>query len=90
LGLFAVGAPDWDATVGGYWLSYAYVNCTKTPSIALANGACPLPIPATLTPGLYELRLFAADGLWRLATSFSFNLIIPPASPNLPTGVVVK
>ena len=40
-----------------------------TPSISRASGSCSFALPTTLSPGNYELRLFANDGFARLATS---------------------
>jgi subtilisin family serine protease len=68
IGLYAVGAGD------GAYLAWLYVSCTHTPGAAQAGGSCPLQIPGSVPPGAYELRLFAANGYTRLATSGTFNV----------------
>jgi subtilisin len=68
IGLYAAGTGD------GAYLAWLYVSCAKTPGAAQAGGSCPLQIPGSVPPGAYELRLFAADGLTRLATSGAFTV----------------
>src|SRR4030095_7894419 len=68
IGLYAAGAG------GGGHLAWLYVSCAKTPGAAQAGGSCPLQIPGSVPPGAYELRLFAADGLPRLAPSGAFTV----------------
>jgi hypothetical protein len=63
IGLYATGAAD------TAYLAWIYVNCSQTAGSAKAAGACAFGIPATLTPGVYELRLLANNGYTRLATS---------------------
>src|SRR5262245_66588298 len=45
-----------------------YVCCSTTASPARSSGSCPFTVPATLTPGKYELRLLANNGFTSLAT----------------------
>src|SRR5262245_66368572 len=45
-----------------------YVCCSTTASPARSSGSCPFTVPATLTPGKYELRLLANNGSTSLAT----------------------
>jgi hypothetical protein len=54
-GLFALGAQDTE------YVGYAYTSAS--------SGSRSFTIPATTTPGRYELRLFADDGYTRLAVS---------------------
>ena len=68
IGLYAVGTAD------GAYLAWVYVSCSHTPAVAQASGSCALPIPGSVTPGTYELRLFAADGFAHLATGNSFRV----------------
>jgi hypothetical protein len=42
-----------------------------------ASGSVPVTIPATLTPGTYELRLFSNNGYTRLGTSGTFAVTSP-------------
>lgn len=70
IGLYATGAGD---TTFSDWI---YVNtCSRSGGASvLANGACPFPIPSSLTNGSYQLRLFANNGYTRLATSNTLNV----------------
>jgi hypothetical protein len=68
IGLYAAGTGD------GAYLAWLYVSCTHTPGAAQAGGSCPLQIPGSVPPGAYELRLFAANELTRLAISGTFNV----------------
>ena len=54
IGLHLPGAASWDHQ--GNWM---YVSCTKTPTVARASGSCSFPIPTTLAPGTYQMRLHA-------------------------------
>ena len=56
IGLFSSGAPD------SAYLSWRYTT-------GAAGGSLPLSIPASLSPGTYELRLHANNGYILLATS---------------------
>src|SRR5581483_1243718 len=93
IGLYRVGAPDYPK------LAWIYVSCSSIPGTPRAAGSCPLGLPGTLTPGTYELRLFADDKYLRLATSNSFlvdpfalltptstaTTIVTPSSTAIPT-----
>ena len=74
IGLYAAGAP---ATA---FLDWVYTSCTKTSTFPRAAGWCPLPVPETLSPGAYEVRLFANNGFVTLATSQSFAVTPPGPS----------
>ncbi len=52
IGLYRPGAASQDH--GGHWM---YVSCSKTASVARASGSCVFPVPGSLAPGSYELRL---------------------------------
>jgi len=52
------------------YISYRYLTGT-------ANGSVPFVIPASVSPGIYELRLFSNNGYTRLAVSNSFSVISP-------------
>jgi hypothetical protein len=85
IGLFASSAAD---TVFIDWL---YVSCSKSPGSPEASGSCSFIVPASLSPGDYELRLFANDGFTRLTTSNAFTVmadgILLTASPTtIPAG----
>src|SRR5262245_216252 len=75
IGLYASGTGD------GAYLAWLYVSCSKTPGASAASGSCTLQIPGGITPGTYELRLFAANGLTRLASSGTFT--VTGSSPTL-------
>ena len=69
IGLYAPSAID------TAYLARVYVGCGASPSgSGAASGSCPFPIPATLPPGTYQLRLFANNGFTRLATSGNFSV----------------
>src|SRR5262249_33731549 len=68
IGLYASGAGD------GAFLAWLYVSCSQTPGAARASGSCTLQVPGGVAPGVYQLRLFAANGVTRLATSSVFNV----------------
>lgn len=85
----AVSAPttrEWIAlaapgAVDTTYIDWIYVNtCSKSGgSTAPASGQCPFLIPSSLPNGSYELRLFAANGYTRLATSNQLNVSpLPP------------
>jgi hypothetical protein len=78
-GLYRPGDPD--AT----HLLWRYANCTAAPTgPAAPAGSCTVPAP--LTAGTYQLRLFANNSYTRLATSAPFAVVDPgttlAASPN--------
>ena len=68
IGLYVRGAAN------GAFLNWIYVSCSKTAGTAKASGSCAFLIPTTVAAGTYELRLFASDGLTRLATSNAFSV----------------
>jgi photosystem II stability/assembly factor-like uncharacterized protein len=74
--LYAVGADDTNLAA---WL---YLNCADTPTDAYAHGSCRFLIPADLSPGRYEIRLFANGQFWLLATSNTFQ--VRKAKPSKP------
>lgn len=67
-------------------------SCTKTAgSTALASGSCSITVPAGAAPGVYQLRLLAANGYTHLAVSVNFVVSAGAGSlsesPNpVPTG----
>jgi hypothetical protein len=84
-GIAAPTARDWIGlyapTAGNNsFIDWIYVSCSKTPGAAQASGSCSFVVPATVAAGTYELRLFANDGLTRLATSNSFTVTVPGAA----------
>ena len=56
IGLYSPGGPD------NAYLSWRYTN-------GAASGSLPFSIPASISPGTYELRLYANNSYTRLATS---------------------
>ena len=62
IGLYSAGAANTT------FINWIYVSCSMTSSTARASGSCPFTVPATLTPGNYELRLLANNGFTSLAT----------------------
>ncbi len=85
IGLYAPSAVD------TAYLARVYVGCGASPSgSGAASGSCPFPIPTTLSPGTYQLRLFANNGFTRVATSGNFS-VTPATSAALsasPASVV--
>jgi hypothetical protein len=55
-------------------LTWMYVSCSLSAGAARASGSCTLTVPTGVVAGSYELRLFAANGFTRLATSNSFTV----------------
>ena len=74
IGLYAAGAPD------SAYLAWVYVSCSQSAGNAATAGSCAFRLPATLTPGNYELRAFANDAFVRIATSGLFAVGAPAAS----------
>lgn len=66
IGLYPPGAGD-----SGF-ISWAYVNCSRSAGAPVAAGSCPFVGPTA--NGNYEFRLFANDGYSRLATSNLFSV----------------
>jgi hypothetical protein len=84
IGLFAAGAADTAR------IAWVYVSCSTTPSTNTPQAAsmCTFRVPTPLASGVYELRLYANDGLTRLATSD--NIIIAGTGPTpAPTTTAV-
>jgi hypothetical protein len=52
IGLYKPGAAN-TSRIG--WI---YVSCSKIAGVPRVSGSCPFPLPASLPPGGYELRLF--------------------------------
>jgi hypothetical protein len=78
-GIAAPTSRDWiglyvRGTANGAFLNWIYVSCSKTAGTAKASGSCTLLIPGSVAAGTYELRLFAADGYTRIATSNAFSV----------------
>ena len=68
IGLYSAGTSD------GAYLGWMYVSCSQAPAAARASGSCAFPIPGSVSPGTYELRLFAADGFTRLTVGNAFSV----------------
>ncbi len=85
IGLYVAGADD------TAWRDYLYSSsCTKTPGTARAAGSCQYTMPAGLSGGTYELRLFSNGGWTRLAVGNTFAVTSsynPPAITVNPTNV---
>ncbi len=69
IGLFATGAPD------DNYAQWMYVSCSQTPTTAQVSGQCHFTMPASLSPGQYEFRLFANNGSTILATGSTFTIV---------------
>jgi parallel beta-helix repeat protein len=69
IGLYPPGAAA--QAHNGNWM---YVSCTKTASVTRASGSCAFPLPATLSPGNYELRLHAPASWSAIATSSALTV----------------
>ena len=71
------------APTGTDWIGLYLPGAPNQPSLAwryttgTASGGVPVTIPATLTPGTYELRLFSNNGYTRLGTSGTFAVTSP-------------
>ena len=74
-GITQLGATNWiglyvpGAVAQNHNGNWMYVSCSKTPSTARASGNCPFPIPATLAPGTYQMRLHAPGSWTSIAVS---------------------
>ena len=66
IGLYLPGSPN------TAFIDWIYVSCSKTPGNPDRRGSCDFPIPDSLAPGTYELRLLANNGFMRLASSDGF------------------
>ena len=76
IGLYVPGSAD------SAYLTWQYVSCSKGAAAPSPAGSCPFTIPGGLPAGAYELRLFAADGYTRLATSGAITVSVP-SGPSL-------
>jgi subtilase family protein len=74
-GITSASASDW---IGLYspsaadtaFIARIYVGCGTSPGgAAVPSGSCPFPVPGSVSPGGYELRLFSNNTFTRLATS---------------------
>jgi YD repeat-containing protein len=90
IALYALGAANTN------YVTWMYVNCTFSPTVAVPSGSCPFTVPATVAPGNYELRLLANNGYTTITTSNTIvvNAPNPPSisslsPPSGPTGTVV-
>ena len=81
IGLYTPGAAD------TAYLAWMYVSCSKTAGAAIAAGSCSFPVPGTLAPGGYELRLLSSNGYTRLATSSALSVTAGPSLGVSPTSV---
>lgn len=74
-GITQLGATNWiglyvpGAVAQNHNGNWMYVSCSKTPNTARASGTCPFPIPATLAPGTYQMRLHAPGSWTSIAVS---------------------
>ena len=56
------------------YVAWIYVSCTQTPTIAKASGSCSFTIPASVSAGTYNLRLYPNDRGIKIATSPNFTV----------------
>jgi Domain of Unknown Function (DUF1080) len=77
IGLYAPGAADTQ------FINWIYVSCSTVAGTARASGSCSYLVPATLSAGNYELRLFANDGFTRLASKGFTVTVGATTSPTL-------
>ena len=94
IALYPAGAAD-----GGY-LDWRYLSgATTPPATGLSNASLTFATP--VTPGTYELRLFASNGYTRLATStavtvtassaaLTVNGVALPAAASAPAGTIAS
>lgn len=55
---------------GNYdFLEWIYVSCSQQANFARGTGTCGFVVPSTVPPGVYEIRLYAADGYNLIARS---------------------
>ena len=69
IGLYQPGATSQNH--GGVWM---YVSCSKTATAVRASGSCAFPIPSTLAPGSYEMRLHAPSSWTAIAKSAALTV----------------
>ena len=72
IGLYVPGS--YDST----FFDWIYVSCSKSPDSPRASGSCPFTMPSTLSPGAYQLRLFANNSTTLLAGSNGFTVGLSP------------
>jgi hypothetical protein len=80
IGLYTSGAADVN------FLSWMYVNCLSTASIAQTSGSCPYVLPKSATAGTHELRLFTNNSYTRIGST-TFEII---GSPTAPGNLIVR
>jgi hypothetical protein len=68
IGLYLQNAADNDL------LAWIYVSCSQSADSTRASGSCSFNLPASMSSGIYELRLFFKDGFTRLATSDALSV----------------
>jgi chitodextrinase len=71
------------------YIDWIYVSCSKTPGSPRTSGSCPFVVPASLSSGTYELRLFANNGYTNLASSDSVTIsgrILIASPTSIPAG----
>src|ERR1041385_5077981 len=71
-GIPAPTSSDWVGLYAPGAANTAYISWRYT--TGAASGSVPFTIPTTVTPGTYQLRLFAAGGYTLLATSGNFTV----------------
>jgi len=81
IGLYTPGASD------ASYISWIYPSCSHAPGAVAAAGSCAFSIPGTVTPGTYQLRLFASNGFTKLATSNTITVVTAPTLAASPTSV---
>ena len=77
IGLYVSG------TANTAYITYIYVNCTSTPTVAVPAGSCFFSVPFWVSPGTYELRLQWNNGFTTRATSNPFTVTSPPPPAKL-------
>ena len=82
IGLYTPGAADTK------FINWMYVSCSTVAGSARSSGSCSYGLPAKLSAGSYELRLFANDGYTRLATSNT--LTVSTSSKNTKSIVLAN
>lgn len=51
------------------YIDWIYVSCSKAAGTARASGSCQFPMPASIAPGTYEIRIFSNGTYGVIATS---------------------
>ena len=70
-------------TANTAYIDWIYVSCSKSGSSPKPSGSCPFPLPTSLAPGTYEVRILANDGFTSLANSNAFTVGAGAAPPPL-------